>query len=72
MRAGMFAELQPIPGPERPILVVVRDRVNLTGGVFLPISGGSLIKGVSGPSGAVRSTTSTAPDASADAKSLRT
>src|ERR1700733_11998264 len=41
-------------------------------GVFLPISGGSLISGVSGPSGAVRSTTSMAPDASADAKSPRT
>src|SRR5215469_5894303 len=41
-------------------------------GVFLPICGGSLISGVSGPSGAVRSTTSTAPDNSALASSLRT
>ena len=29
MRAGMLAELQPIPRPERPVLVVMRDRMNL-------------------------------------------
>ena len=31
-------------------------------GVFLPISGGSLMSGVSGPKGAERSTTFTSPD----------
>ena len=37
-------------------------------GVLLPICGGSLMSGVSGPSGADRSTTSTAPDRSAEAR----
>jgi hypothetical protein len=29
MRAGMLAEFQPVPGPERPVLVIGGDRMNL-------------------------------------------
>ena len=64
MRAGVFAELQPVPGPERAVLSYSLMRWIATLGVFLAKSGGSFRSGVSGPSTPVKSTTSTPPDSS--------